>query len=307
LATRSPAVADYVRVFGSTSTFSNALSPLQTAAAHAALRVVISAEGEERRSQLQRNAGAMREAFNKRSVACLGLPSPIVPVLVGAESVTRVASRLLRDRSILANIAEFPAVPIGGARFRMQVMATHSLEQVAQAAEVVSAAIAEARHIVGPYNEANPRAAAPTPSQKRGAQANPMERLFAEGEAQRYPAGETILTEGEKATSVFLIRSGKARVEVPYRGSLVLVGELGPGDLFGEMSFLTGLPTSAAIVADIDMVVNRINHAMVARAVNSDINFAAQFYRGIATLLAMRLRQGNEELAGMLHAASGVG
>ena len=307
LATRSPAVADYVRIFGSTSTFSNALSPLQTAAAHAALRVVTSGEGEERRAQLQRNAEAMREAFSKRSIACLGMPSPIVPVLVGAESVTRVASRLLRNRSILANIAEFPGVPIGGARFRMQVMATHSLEQVTQAAEVVSAAVREARHIVGPYKEATPRAAAANPSQSLGAQPNPMERFFAQGEAQHYPAGDVILKEGETAASVFLVRNGKARVEVQYRGSQMLVGELGPGDLFGEMSYLTGLPASATIIADSDMVVNRIDRAMITRAVSSDINFAAEFYRGIATVLATRLRRGNEELAGMLHATSGVG
>ena len=37
----------------------------------------------------------------------------------------------------MANLVEFPAVPKGAARFRLQVMADHDEEQVAAAADII--------------------------------------------------------------------------------------------------------------------------------------------------------------------------
>ena len=60
----------------------------------------------------------------------LGDPSPIVPVKVGAEGQARLASHKLSQLGAIANLVEYPAVPQGGARFRVQVMADHSRAEI---------------------------------------------------------------------------------------------------------------------------------------------------------------------------------
>ena len=66
-----------------------------------------------------------------------GDPSPIVSVKMGTEALARLVSRQLSHRGLVANLVEFPAVPKGAARFRLQVMANHDEEQVAEAADII--------------------------------------------------------------------------------------------------------------------------------------------------------------------------
>lgn len=145
LATNSDSALDFVRVYGGSWTFSNALSPVQAAIVLQALRIVRSEEGERLRADLLRNVNALRQAFAALGIECLGSPSAIVPVPVGSEKVGRFACSLIYERGVHANLVEFPAVPVGASRFRMQVMATHGEAQAVQAAEIVASAIADAR------------------------------------------------------------------------------------------------------------------------------------------------------------------
>ncbi|HEX2077132.1 MAG TPA: aminotransferase class I/II-fold pyridoxal phosphate-dependent enzyme [Longimicrobium sp.] len=167
LATHSPAVRQFVRVFGGPHIFSNALSPLQAAVVTESLRIVRSDEGDRLRRDLFGNIGALRGELDRRGVEALGEPSPVVPVVVGAAPVARVAARMIFDRGVFVNLVEYPAVPIRGTRFRMQVMAGHSQEQARAAAAVVAESIHEARAIVeGPRQFAVPFATiqAPVPT-----------------------------------------------------------------------------------------------------------------------------------------------
>jgi 7-keto-8-aminopelargonate synthetase-like enzyme len=79
----------------------------------------------------------------------MGSPSAIVPVPIGSVKVGRLASGLIHARGVHANLVEFPAVPVSGSRFRMQVMATHTPAQAVEAAGVVASAIAEAQAAFG--------------------------------------------------------------------------------------------------------------------------------------------------------------
>ena len=75
----------------------------------------------------------------------MGEPSAIVPVPVGHEGTTRFASAIMFERNVFGNPVEFPAVPVGAARFRLQVMATHQPQQMLEAAEVTASSIEDAR------------------------------------------------------------------------------------------------------------------------------------------------------------------
>jgi glycine C-acetyltransferase len=148
LASSSRSVTDVVRAFGSTATFSNALSPMQAGIVGQALAIVRSSEGDDRRAGLLRVAEAIRESFSTAGIDCLGIASAIVIVPIGDEAVARVATRNLVERNVLVNVIEFPAVAVGSARFRLQVMATHDEQQVRDAAPVVVEAIQAARESV---------------------------------------------------------------------------------------------------------------------------------------------------------------
>jgi glycine C-acetyltransferase/8-amino-7-oxononanoate synthase len=146
---KSEAVKQYVKYYGASHTFSNALSPVQSKVVLRAIEIVRSAEGERLRSELMRSVCRLRDEFARRGIECLGEPSAIVPVPVGNEGITRLGSALMFDKQVFGNPVEFPAVPVGAARFRLQVMASHEPEQMLRAAEAVTWAIDEAKQRIG--------------------------------------------------------------------------------------------------------------------------------------------------------------
>jgi small-conductance mechanosensitive channel/CRP-like cAMP-binding protein len=66
-----------------------------------------------------------------------------------------------------------------------------------------------------------------------------------------FRAGETVLQRGDPGSSMFVLLEGIFEVRVDLRGdgSSVKVGQLHAGDIFGEMSLLTGEPRSATVAA----------------------------------------------------------
>jgi glycine C-acetyltransferase len=141
VASRESAVKQFLKVYSPSNTFSNALSPAQSAVVCTALDIVRSAEGQRFRERLMRNIVSLRTELQTSGLHVMGEPSPIVPVLVGCEALARQAARNMPEQGVLANMVEFPAVAEGRARFRLQVMAGHEFEQTRKAAQGVSAAL----------------------------------------------------------------------------------------------------------------------------------------------------------------------
>jgi MinD-like ATPase involved in chromosome partitioning or flagellar assembly len=70
------------------------------------------------------------------------------------------------------------------------------------------------------------------------------------------PAGATVVGQGERTTSLFLIASGRCRLTVEHpasSGQPVSVAELGPGEFFGESSFFSNSPAQLSSVAITDL------------------------------------------------------
>ena len=150
VAARTRAVKEYLRYYSSPNTFSNALSPAQAAIVGKAFDIVDSAEGVERREKLMRNIVLLRELLHGCGLETYGDPSPIVCVKMGNEALARLVGRRLPDVGLLSNLVEFPAVPKGQARFRMQVMANHTARDVMDAVHRLSLANTEgARQLTG--------------------------------------------------------------------------------------------------------------------------------------------------------------
>ena len=137
-------VKEYLRYYSSPCTFSNALSPTQAAIVLKAFEIVDSEEGSRLRAGLMTNIRLLRELLHGTGFETYGDPSPIVCVKMGSEGLARLVSRRLPDIGLLANLVEFPAVPKGQARFRMQVMANHSSRDIIDSVHRLSVATAEA-------------------------------------------------------------------------------------------------------------------------------------------------------------------
>jgi len=75
--------------------------------------------------------------------------SHIVPVTVGDETLAKWVSRSLEEKGLIANLVEFPAVSRGTARFRFQVMATHTPKHIESGVEIFLSALDEARARMG--------------------------------------------------------------------------------------------------------------------------------------------------------------
>lgn len=85
------------------------------------------------------------------------------------------------------------------------------------------------------------------------------QRLFGNITPQLYPAGRTIIEEGDSGDSIYIIQSGQAKVVTHIIGKEIELAILSPGDVFGEVAFLTGRPRTASVIALYDVEVREID------------------------------------------------
>jgi len=109
--------------------FTTAPTPADTAAALAALAIVRSTEGDELRSRLRHHVERLAP----------GHPSPILPVVVGAEDAAVALATALLDRGILVPAIRPPTVAAGTSRLRVALSAAHTDAQI----ETLATALAD--------------------------------------------------------------------------------------------------------------------------------------------------------------------
>jgi cAMP-dependent protein kinase regulator len=73
--------------------------------------------------------------------------------------------------------------------------------------------------------------------------------LIARFRTDFFNEGEQIIKEGDTASGLFLIVSGRVSILKEAGGSMTLLATLEPGDLFGEISLLLQKPSTASVVA----------------------------------------------------------
>ena len=114
--------------------------------------------------------------------------------------------------------------------------------------------------------------------------------LLERAERRRCAGGDVIVREGERANSLFILRSGMARVERSHGEFSVEISVLKAGELFGEMGFVEEFAASASVVAIGDCEVDVVGGEIVQAAVDGDPGFGGRFYQSIAYILSRRLR-----------------
>jgi glycine C-acetyltransferase len=153
VACRSREVKEYLRFYSPPCTFSNALSPVQAMVVLKAFDIVESAEGFALRTKLMGNVLGLRQNLQLAGFEVYGDPSAIVCVKMGNEGLARLVAERLPRFGMIANLIEFPAVPKGQARFRLQVMARHTPGNIVTAVNHLQAAYREALQQVDAQTE----------------------------------------------------------------------------------------------------------------------------------------------------------
>lgn len=109
----------------------------------------------------------------------------------------------------------------------------------------------------------------------------------------RYRAGDALFREGDPSEFACLILEGSFEVRRNAGGDSVVLGELGPGDLTGEMGVLENLPRSATVVAGADACVE----AIPAEAFADWIAARPDAARRLLTRQSAKVRSLTEEVA----------
>ncbi|MBW1870840.1 MAG: cyclic nucleotide-binding domain-containing protein [Deltaproteobacteria bacterium] len=73
--------------------------------------------------------------------------------------------------------------------------------------------------------------------------------LIEQASLEIHEAGSTIIQEGDDGESLYILKNGEAEVFTAMGDERIDLAVLKPGDIFGEISILTGMPTSANVVA----------------------------------------------------------
>lgn len=81
------------------------------------------------------------------------------------------------------------------------------------------------------------------------------QRLLERGEVKEYAAGEVIFREGDPPTSVMVVLAGKIQVFVEREGEDILLTDVLPGGVLGELAVLCAMPRSASLRASEQAVV----------------------------------------------------
>ena len=91
--------------------------------------------------------------------------------------------------------------------------------------------------------------------------ADQRRELMAEFKSRSFAPGEVILQQGKKGNGLYVLLHGKVEVTRSEKGvdEPIPLAELGSGDIFGEMSLLTGNPTNATVTALEDAFVLRLS------------------------------------------------
>ena len=109
--------------------------------------------------------------------------------------------------------------------------------------------------------------------------------LRATAARREVPLGGVLIEQGKPIESVFIVLEGRLSV-YGAAGS----GDIGVGEMLGEISFVDARPPSADVVANEDSVVLAVPKRELQVKLDGDPGFGARFYRAIALLLSHRLR-----------------
>src|SRR4051812_47901749 len=97
-----------------------------------------------------------------------------------------------------------------------------------------------------------------------------------------YPAGTVIFEERDPGSRMYVIRSGKVKIYRHLEGKEIVLAFLAPGDFFGEMALLEGLPRSASAMCVEDAQLVEVDQSTFEEMIRRNIEIAVRVMRKLA-------------------------
>jgi len=130
-------VVDFVRHNSRPFIFSASITPASVACARASLKVL--RENPQIVKNLSDISTYMRTKLKEKGVKIIEKDqTPIIPIYVYEDEKAFMACKLLLERGVYVNPVVSPATPVGQALLRTSYMATHTKEQMDEAAEKIA-------------------------------------------------------------------------------------------------------------------------------------------------------------------------
>lgn len=130
-------LVDLLRHRARSFVFSTAPMPAQAAAARAVIKVLESAEGEDRRTRLWSLVDELKNGLIGLGWQLPVVQSAILPLMVGAEAEAIALSDQLLEAGVFVPPIRYPTVARGEARLRVTVSAAHSSDDIKKLLEVL--------------------------------------------------------------------------------------------------------------------------------------------------------------------------
>lgn len=115
-------------------------------------------------------------------------------------------------------------------------------------------------------------------------------RLAAICTSERRVAGTVIVPENALGEALFVVRSGRVSVDKGEGTSQIHLGEMGAGDIFGEMTLVDDVLTQATVTAleDVDLFV--VPRSDLDALLSSDPVLSLKVYRSFCRALTAKIR-----------------
>ncbi len=125
---------------------------------------------------------------------------------------------------------------------------------------------------------------------------NDLEALGSVGEEKSVKKDELVFDEDSKGDSMYVIKSGSVKILKKVKNQENTIAVLNPGEFFGEMALLDGLPRSATVRATADSEVLMVSLDGYQKLRREKPHTALKLMDIIIKVLSNRLRQANKNL-----------
>ncbi|HEB0854278.1 MULTISPECIES: 8-amino-7-oxononanoate synthase [Citrobacter] len=133
----SDSVADYLLQFARHLIYSTSMPPAQAQALRAALAVIRSREGDERRAKLAMLIQRFRAGVDTPDLKLVNSDSAIQPLIVGDNHKALRLADALRQQGCWVTAIRPPTVPAGTARLRLTLTQAHEIQDIDRLLEVL--------------------------------------------------------------------------------------------------------------------------------------------------------------------------
>ena len=106
-------------------------------------------------------------------------------------------------------------------------------------------------------------------------------------------SGNLLISENDISRKLYILKKGKVRVFKKYKGGKIVLAILGPGEIFGELSFFDSKPRSASVEAITDIVVECID----GEDIELDIEALPSWLKLVFNVISTRFRVVDQQVA----------